>query len=107
LRHLKVLEGQAELFGQVASASTANRTMVALGDDELVCERLAAACLAARRRVWDTGGAPPVVAAARAAQAADAQAEDARAEDAQAGRPGEDGQGGQAEFGCIWISMPR
>jgi hypothetical protein len=47
LRHLKVLEGQAELFGQVASASTANRTILALGDDELVIERLAAARLAA------------------------------------------------------------
>ncbi|MGH8901321.1 MAG: IS1380 family transposase [Egibacteraceae bacterium] len=70
LRHLKVLAGQAELFGSVASASTANRTMVALGDDELVVERLADARRAARQRVWDAGGAPPVVAAAHTAQAA-------------------------------------
>jgi hypothetical protein len=41
LRHLKMLEGQSELFGAVASASTANRTILALGDDELVVERLA------------------------------------------------------------------
>jgi hypothetical protein len=34
LRHLNVLTGQSELFGSVASASTANRTLVALGDDE-------------------------------------------------------------------------
>ncbi|MGH8904081.1 MAG: IS1380 family transposase [Egibacteraceae bacterium] len=70
LRHLKVLDGQAELFGSVASASTANRTMVALGDDELVVERLADARRATRQRVWDAGGAPPVVAAAHAAHAA-------------------------------------
>jgi hypothetical protein len=89
LGHLKVLEGQAELFGSVASASTANRTMVALGDDELVCEWLADAGLVTRRRVWDTGGAPPVVAAAQAAQVAQA------GDDAQ---PDEDGQGGQADF---------
>ena len=30
LRHLGVLDGQAELFGAVASAATANRTLVAL-----------------------------------------------------------------------------
>jgi hypothetical protein len=39
LRHLKVLTGQVELLGQVASAYMANRKMVALGDDELVCKR--------------------------------------------------------------------
>jgi hypothetical protein len=83
LRHLNVLTGQSELFGQVASASTANRTILALGDDELVIERLAQARLAARRRVWDAGGAPPVVAAAQATQATDAQ-------------PGEEDEGGQS-----------
>jgi hypothetical protein len=86
LGHLKVLEGQAELFGSVASASTANRTMVALGDDELVCERLADAGLVTRRRVWDAGGAPPVVAAAQAAQVA------------QDGDDAQPGEGGQADF---------
>ncbi|MGH8903816.1 MAG: hypothetical protein ACRDYA_19610 [Egibacteraceae bacterium] len=72
LRHLKVLTGQSELFGSVASASTANRTMVALGDDELVVERLADARRQSRERVWAAGGAPPVVAAAQAAQAVQA-----------------------------------
>ena len=45
LRHLAVLGGadQARLFGAVASAATANRTIVALGADELVVERLTAA----------------------------------------------------------------
>lgn len=76
LRHLKVLAGQSELFGSVASASTANRTILALGDDELVVERLADARRAARQRVWDAGGAPPVVAAAKAAQAAGTQADE-------------------------------
>jgi hypothetical protein len=105
LRHLKVLTGQSELFGQVASASTANRTMVALGDDELVVERLADACRQTRGRVWDAGRTPPVVAAARAAQAAraeDAQAGDARAgqsgEGCEDGEDGEDGEGGRADF---------
>ena len=69
LRHLAVLGGQdqAPLFGPVASAATANRTVVALADDELVVERLAAARKAARLAVWAAGGAPPVVAQARAA----------------------------------------
>jgi len=71
LRHLAVLGGQdqAPLFGPVASAATANRTVVALADDELVVERLAAARKAARLAVWAAGGAPPVVAQARAAAA--------------------------------------
>jgi len=68
LRHLATLGGddQRVLFGDVASPATANRTIVALADDELVVERLAAARKAARRRAWRLGGAPPVVAAARA-----------------------------------------
>ncbi len=53
LRHLKVLEGQPELFGDIASAATANRTIIALADDELIVERLADALRAARQRVWD------------------------------------------------------
>jgi Transposase DDE domain group 1 len=96
LRHLKVLTGQAELFGSVASASTANRTLVALGDDELVVERLVDARRQTRRRVWDAGGAPPVVTAARAAQAA--QDGDAQDGDAQDGRSGEDVGDGRADF---------
>jgi Transposase DDE domain group 1 len=80
LRHLAVLGGQDQepLFGAVASAATANRTIVALAGDELVVERLAAARKAARAAVWAAGGAPPVVAQARAAQtdpAVDAPAE--------------------------------
>ncbi|MGH8904759.1 MAG: transposase, partial [Egibacteraceae bacterium] len=85
LRHLKVLTGQSELFGSVASASTANRTILALGDDELVVERLADARRQSRGRVWDAGGAPPVVAAAHTAQAAAAQG-------GQDGGGGEDGR---------------
>ena len=70
LRHLKVLGGddQRVLFGPVASAATANRTIVALADDELVVERLAMARKAARARAWSLGGAPPVIAAALAGQ---------------------------------------
>jgi hypothetical protein len=64
LRHLAVLDGQPELFGDVASPATANRTIVALGDDELVVERLAAARRAARARAWTAGAAPPAVAVA-------------------------------------------
>jgi hypothetical protein len=66
LRHLKVLAGEDQqvLFGPVASAATANRTIVALAEDELVIERLAAARKAARAQAWRLGGAPPVIAAA-------------------------------------------
>ena len=73
LRHLKVLGGEDQevLFGPVASAATANRTIVALADDELVVERLAVARKAARARAWHLGGAPPVVAAALAGQRPD------------------------------------
>ncbi|MDQ3973814.1 MAG: transposase, partial [Actinomycetota bacterium] len=70
LRHLATLGGddQQVLFGQVASAATANRTVVALAGDELVAERLAAARKDARRQAWTRGGAPPVVAAAAAGE---------------------------------------
>ncbi len=73
LRHLATLGGddQRVLFGEVASPATANRTIVALGDDELVVERLAAARKAARQRAWSAGGAPPVVAAALAGRRPD------------------------------------
>lgn len=63
LRHLAVLDGQRELFGDVASPATANRTIVALSDDERVVERIDAARRAARATAWDTAP-PPVVAAA-------------------------------------------
>lgn len=71
LRHLQVYAHQSVLFGAVASASTANRTIVALADDELVLARLAAARAAARARVWRSGAAPPVVAAARRGEVPD------------------------------------
>jgi hypothetical protein len=41
---------------------------VALADDELVVERLADVRRATRQRVWDAGGASPVLAAAQNAQ---------------------------------------
>lgn len=65
LRHLAVLAGQREIFGAVASPATANRTMVALGDDESVVARLGTARRGARRIAWATAP-PPVVAQARA-----------------------------------------
>ena len=70
LRHLKTLDGddQRVLFGAVASPATANRTVVALAEDELVVERLATTRKAARARAWAHGGAPPVVAAAGAGE---------------------------------------
>jgi Transposase DDE domain group 1 len=64
LRHMAVLDNQPELFGEVASPATVNRTIVALGDDELVVERLAVARRAAREVAWQADAAPPVVAAA-------------------------------------------
>jgi hypothetical protein len=71
LRHMQVLDGQPELFGTVASPSTANRTITALADDELAVERLDAARRLARVTVWAAGGAPPVVAAAWRGEAVD------------------------------------
>jgi hypothetical protein len=68
LRHMKVLEGQPELFGDIASAATANRTIAALAGRELVLEELGEAMRAARQRVWAVGGAPPAVAAASAVE---------------------------------------
>jgi hypothetical protein len=71
LRHMKVLDGQPELFGDVASAATVNRTIVALANDELVVERLDVARRRARARAWAAGAAPPVVAAAHHASGRD------------------------------------
>ena len=65
LRHMAVLDGQSELFGVVASPATVCRTVVAVADDEQARGGIAAARRAARSFVWDHGGAPPVVAAAR------------------------------------------
>lgn len=72
LRHLATLGGddQEVLFERVASAATANRTVVALAEDELVAARLADARKHARRQAWTRGGPPPVVAAAAAGEAA-------------------------------------
>ncbi len=54
-----MLDGQPDLFDAVASAATANRTIVVLAEGELVVEQLAAARLAARERAWS--GGPPAV----------------------------------------------
>jgi hypothetical protein len=64
LRHLKVLDGQPQLFGDVASPATANRTIVALAADELAVERIDVARRRARATAWAAGAPPPVVAAA-------------------------------------------
>lgn len=64
LRHLKVLDGQPVLFGAVASAATANRTLVAVASDPRAVAVLDAARKAARQVAWRNGAAPPVVAAA-------------------------------------------
>lgn len=54
---------QPELFGDIASAATVNRTIGALADRELVIEELGEVMRAARQRV-KAGGVPPAVAAA-------------------------------------------
>ena len=63
LRHMGVLAGQPTLFGPVASAATANRTLVALAADDDAVGVLDAARKAARQVAWRNGAAPPVVAA--------------------------------------------
>lgn len=50
---LRVLRDQPDLFGDVASTSTAWRTLDAIGPDEL--EAIAAGRAHARRRVWELG----------------------------------------------------
>ncbi|MPZ89224.1 MAG: IS1380 family transposase, partial [Nitriliruptorales bacterium] len=64
LRHMGVLAGQPTLFGTVASAATANRTVVALAGHAAAVGMLDAARKAARQVAWRNGAAPPVVGAA-------------------------------------------
>lgn len=66
LRHLRVLAGQPELFGRVASVPTATRTIKALADDgaiESTVAGLDAARARMRERGWQAGGLPAAVAA--------------------------------------------
>jgi Transposase DDE domain group 1 len=53
---LAALAGQASLFGEVASVSTARRVVLSVGEDELAGIRAARA--AARARAWAQGAAP-------------------------------------------------
>jgi hypothetical protein len=53
---LAALAGQASLFGEVASVSTARRVTLSIGDGELA--RIRAARAAARTRAWEAGAAP-------------------------------------------------
>jgi hypothetical protein len=53
---LAALAGQASLFGEVASVSTARRVVLSVGEDEL--DRLRAARAAARSCAWAQGAAP-------------------------------------------------
>jgi Transposase DDE domain group 1 len=56
---LAALAGQASLFGEVASVSTARRVVLSVGETELAGIRAARA--AARARAWDAGAAPEQV----------------------------------------------
>lgn len=53
---LAALAGQASLFGEVASVSTAQRVVQSVGDSELA--RIRAARARARARAWELGAAP-------------------------------------------------
>ena len=53
---LQALAGQASLFGEVASVSTARRVVLSVGESELAGIRAARA--AARSRAWAAGAAP-------------------------------------------------
>ena len=53
---LAALAGQASLFGEVASVSTARRVLLSIGDGEL--DRVRAARAVARDRAWQAGAAP-------------------------------------------------
>ena len=53
---LAALAGQASLFGEVASVSTARRVVLSVGESELA--GIGAARAAARSRVWAAGAAP-------------------------------------------------
>ncbi len=64
LRHMKVIDGQPELFGSVASAATVCRTIKAVAEDAAAMAALAGARGAARERAWRMGAAPPMVAVA-------------------------------------------
>ena len=61
LRHMKVIDGQPELFGPVASSATACRTIVAVAEDPQAMAALAAARAVARERAWKLGAAPAAV----------------------------------------------
>ncbi len=64
LRHMKVIDGQSELFGSVASSATTCRTIKAVADDPSAMAGLARARAHARERAWRLGAAPPMVAVA-------------------------------------------
>ena len=64
LRHMKVIDGQPELFGSIASSATACRTIKAVAEDPAAMAALAQARAAARERAWQMGAAPPMVAVA-------------------------------------------
>ena len=61
LRHMKVIDGQPELFGTIASTATTCRTIIAVAQDPAAMEGLAGARAAAREQAWRMGGAPPAV----------------------------------------------
>ena len=61
LRHMKVIDGQPELFGPIASTATTCRTIIAVAQDPAAMEGLAGARAAAREQAWRMGGAPPAV----------------------------------------------
>jgi hypothetical protein len=58
---IEVLRGQAKLFGEVASDSTAWRRVKNLADDELALARVEDARRAARAAAWRAGAAPAAV----------------------------------------------
>jgi hypothetical protein len=53
---VQALAGQASLFGEVASVSTARRVVLSVGEEELA--RIRAARATARSRAWAAGAAP-------------------------------------------------
>lgn len=61
LRHMKVIDGQPELFGTVASSATTCRTIKAVAEDPSAMAALADARAAARERAWRLGAAPLMV----------------------------------------------
>lgn len=61
LRHMKVIDGQPELFGLVASSATTCRTIVAVAEDPAAMAGLADARATAREQAWRFGAAPPAV----------------------------------------------